>query len=82
MFHYSELKPEQIQDTTGAGDSFVSGFLAAYLRQNSIKKSIEFACQISQIVIQQYGCTLPDYFQSLDLYTNKKLQNTEENEYA
>nr|CAH7714579.1 unnamed protein product [Callosobruchus chinensis] len=58
-FQVTEIRDEDIRDTTGAGDAFVGGFIAALCKERSIDDCIKSgnfaACQI----LQQTGCTLP-----------------------
>lgn len=54
-----KVKPEDIIDTTGAGDSFVAGFLQGMLEGKEIRECIEFGCEISAKVIKVLGCNLP-----------------------
>ncbi|CAO1321032.1 unnamed protein product [Diamesa hyperborea] len=57
-----EVDSDAIVDTTGAGDSFVSGFLHAFLQQKttkSIKECVEFGCEVSAKVITVIGCNMP-----------------------
>jgi len=42
-------------DTTGAGDSFVAGFLTGVLRGWSMEESAEFACGVSALNIRAVG---------------------------
>ena len=53
------IKEEEIVDTTGAGDSFVGGFLYKLMREKDIKECIEFGIEISSKVIRTIGCNLP-----------------------
>ncbi len=55
-----KLDDDKILDTNGAGDAFVGGFFAQYLKGESIEKCIDCGIWISQIVIQRSGCTFPD----------------------
>lgn len=54
-----QVHSDDIIDTTGAGDSFVAGFLMAHMRGDDVKKCIEFGCKISAAVIKTIGCNLP-----------------------
>lgn len=49
---------EKIQDTTGAGDSFVSGFLHTYLKKQNLIECVKCGCSLSGRIIQKIGCNL------------------------
>lgn len=53
---YRQLpKPvDNIVNTVGAGDSFLAGFLSGYMKNMSIKKSLELASRKSSEVINQF----------------------------
>lgn len=53
------VKKEDIIDTTGAGDSFVAGFLYEFLRGKDTRDCIDFGITISSQVIRTIGCNLP-----------------------
>jgi adenosine kinase len=53
-----KVKKEEIIDTTGAGDSFVAGFLYGLIEGKDIKECIELGCDISAKVIKVLGCNL------------------------
>ncbi len=53
--HRSALKVENIQDATGAGDAFWSGFLYAYINKKSLEKSIEVGQQLAALKLQNIG---------------------------
>lgn len=55
-----KVNEEDIVDTTGAGDSFVAGFLYELIRGKDIKECIEFGITISSQVIRTIGCNLPN----------------------
>lgn len=55
-----KVNPEEIIDTTGAGDSFVAGFLQGLLDGKEGRECIEFGCEISAKVIKVLGCNLPE----------------------
>jgi len=46
-----------VADTTGAGDAFVAGYLAAMQRGFTPQQGLEFATACSAQVIQQVGAT-------------------------
>lgn len=41
QIHHQVLRPIQVVDTMGAGDSLIAGFLVSYLNGNSIEQSIQ-----------------------------------------
>jgi len=47
----------QIKDVSGAGDTFISGLVAEYVRTNKIDKSIKFAQECATVVVQKKGVT-------------------------
>lgn len=55
-----EVKPEKIVDTNGAGDAFVGGFLAQYVKGESLEKCIDCGIWASTLIIQRSGCTFPE----------------------
>lgn len=52
---------KQIKDTTGAGDSYVSGFLAGLFNNQNPETCMHWGCWASEKIIQEYGCTVPSY---------------------
>lgn len=54
-----EVNKEDIIDTTGAGDSFVAGFIYELMRGKDIRECIEYGVYISSQVIKAIGCNLP-----------------------
>ncbi|XP_063847127.1 uncharacterized protein LOC135092489 isoform X2 [Scylla paramamosain] len=55
------IAPEDIVDTTGAGDSFVGGFLAALSRGRPLAQCLDCGVWTAQQLLQQKGCTLPPH---------------------
>lgn len=60
-FPVAKVDKKQIKDTTGAGDSFVSGFLAGLFHNKKPEICLAWGCWVSQKIIQEYGCTVPNY---------------------
>lgn len=59
-------KPVAIQDTLGAGDSHVAGFLAGRLAGMNIQQSLELANHVACEVVQVTGCLLaPNTYQKI-----------------
>lgn len=57
----AKVEKKDIRDTTGAGDSFVSGFLAGLFNNKKPLTCLEWGCWVSGKIIQEYGCTVPNY---------------------
>ncbi len=55
-----KLEQEKIVDTNGAGDAFVGGFLAQYVRGEPIKKCVDCGIWSAALIIQRSGCTFPE----------------------
>ena len=53
----------QVQDSIGAGDAFLSGFIKTYLEEKSPEEILDFACKIGAFVATQKGGT-PKYTES------------------
>lgn len=58
------INKADIIDTTGAGDSFVAGFIYKLMRGKNTRECIEFGILISSQVIQAVGCNLPSKFKN------------------
>lgn len=56
----------QVQDSIGAGDAFLSGFIKTYLEEKSPQEILDFACKIGAFVATKKGGT-PKYTES-DIY--------------
>lgn len=56
-----KVNAKQIKDTTGAGDSYVSGFLAGLCNKQKPENCLAWGCWVSEKIIQEYGCTVPAY---------------------
>lgn len=61
-----KLKSEDIIDTIGAGDGFVSGFFAGLLKKKDLETTISWAIWTAQQVIQHEGTNLPAYISRLE----------------
>jgi sugar/nucleoside kinase (ribokinase family) len=51
----ADVAPEKILDTSCAGDAFVGGFLAQYLKNESIEKCIDCGNWAAGLIIQRHG---------------------------
>lgn len=59
LVNVPQVNANEIIDTTGAGDSFVAGFIHALIDGKSARECIELGCEISAKVIKVIGCNLP-----------------------
>lgn len=55
------LSPTEIVDTTGAGDSFVGGFLACLSQGKKLEECIDGGIYAARHILRQKGCSLPRY---------------------
>ncbi|KAL8569630.1 hypothetical protein ACOMHN_057197 [Nucella lapillus] len=53
------VDPNDIVDTSGAGDAFVGGFLTQLLRHQSVAECVNCALYASGVVLQHPGCSFP-----------------------
>jgi len=53
------IKIVRVMDATGAGDAFWSGFLFAYINNNSLKECLDVALKLAALKLQNVG-RLPD----------------------
>lgn len=53
------IKIDVVQDATGAGDAFWSGFLFAYIKDKPVEKCLEVALKLAALKLQNVG-RLPD----------------------
>ena len=42
-------------DTTGAGDSFIGGFVASYVKDGNIEAAIEIGQKVAALSVQKVG---------------------------
>eukprot|EP00927_Polykrikos_kofoidii_P057434 TRINITY_DN5157_c0_g2_i1.p1 TRINITY_DN5157_c0_g2~~TRINITY_DN5157_c0_g2_i1.p1 ORF type:complete len:548 (-),score=87.70 TRINITY_DN5157_c0_g2_i1:15-1658(-) len=54
-----EVQDAEIVDTTGAGDAFAGGFLAALTRRCDVAACCKTGAYAASVVLRQVGCTLP-----------------------
>lgn len=59
-FPAEKLQPNEIKDTTGAGDAFLAGFLSQLLVCRPLDVCVATGQKTARIVITQIGCRLPD----------------------
>ena len=57
--HEDEIYPvpqvDGVKDYSGAGDTFMSGFVCEYIKSFDVKKSINYAQECATIVVQKHG---------------------------
>ena len=58
QFH--PVEPLDVVDSTGAGDFFAGGFLAAYLRALPLKSCVAWGSQAACQVLQTFGTDLKE----------------------
>jgi len=56
-FAINLLKPEEMVDTNGAGDSFVGGFLSQYIQGADLARCVEIGNYAANYIIRQSGVT-------------------------
>ncbi|XP_034479169.1 adenosine kinase [Drosophila innubila] len=56
---YRAQRVDQLVDATGAGDSFVAGFLHGWLAKRSVAECVRLASTVAAKVVTQMGCNLP-----------------------
>ncbi|WP_298237582.1 carbohydrate kinase [uncultured Algibacter sp.] len=59
IIYMPAMQIDVVQDATGAGDAFWSGFLFAYIKEKPIEKCLEVALQLAALKLQNVG-RLPD----------------------
>jgi len=47
----------QVEDSIGAGDAFLSGFVKSYLEEKSMEQTLDFACKLGAFVASKKGGT-------------------------
>ena len=58
IFNCESIKVEKVQDLTGAGDLFASGFFKEYLNNSKIQKCLQAGSELAAKVIQKIGARL------------------------
>ena len=53
-----QIRNEEIIDELGIEDAFFGGFLSEYMKGSSLYLCLKRGCEISNIVLKNYGCTL------------------------
>jgi len=57
---YSSLSPKETIDVSGAGDTFTASFILKYYLTQDISQSIEYANEMSSIVVSKRGVSTPN----------------------
>lgn len=55
-FDVLPIPKQDIVDTDGAGDAFVAGFLAQFVKNEDISECVRCALWTAKEIIQQHGC--------------------------
>lgn len=58
-FEVPPVEEHLIKDVTGAGDSFLAGFLYGIIHDFPLLKCLELACKVAAEILQQHGCQVP-----------------------
>lgn len=56
---YFKVKPIEVRDVCGAGDTFLAGLVAEYARTKNIYESINFANKVAGEVVKKFGVSTP-----------------------
>ena len=62
---------KKVEDTTGAGDAFWSGFLMGYLKELSINSCLKMANRLTKLKMQHLG-GIPENTKIMDILEDKK----------
>jgi fructokinase len=65
----------EVADTIGSGDSFLACFIANFLNQENIEKTLQKACAVGALVAQNHGATPFISEQDIQSLLNKNTQN-------
>ena len=55
--YYPAIKLDKVIDTTGAGDSFVSGFIHSIVNNSSVEEAIEYGNKLGNLACRYIGAT-------------------------
>jgi fructokinase len=80
LFHEGEIYESsgfevEVADTIGSGDSFLACFIANFLNQENIEKTLQKACAVGALVAQNHGATPFVSEQDIQNLLNKNTQN-------
>lgn len=59
-FPVPKIDLKEVIDTTGAGDAFVAGFMAGFVKKKSILECLDKGCWMAGQIIRRIGCSLPE----------------------
>lgn len=57
-YRVPSMPSERVVDTTGAGDSFIAGFLCKFMNRGLLADCVANGCEIAGQVVQNIGCNL------------------------
>ncbi|KAI9297918.1 Adka protein [Neoconidiobolus thromboides FSU 785] len=59
-FPINEIDPKEINDTNGAGDAFVGGFISQYVQGASVERCVHTGHWLAGVIIRQPGSFYPE----------------------
>ena len=55
FYEQKSYKVEDLNNTVGAGDSFIAGFLSSYLLDKDIKECLDEGSKLASKIVRQFG---------------------------
>ena len=64
---HSPARKVKVLDTTGAGDSFAAGFIAAYIKEKKLKECLDYANLVASYCVRKLGALNTPRYSELDI---------------
>jgi len=64
---HSPARKVNVLDTTGAGDSFAAGFIAAYIKEKKLKECLDYANLVASYCVRKLGALNTPRYSDLDV---------------